>query len=140
MLMPRANSEGTTDDCSPRCTAGAGSTKLKAILKESEVEFLRANSSTRPRSTSAAAPSKYVDSAGSWARPSGVERACTGAGGGMCMAYVHATPCVRGEDTEFNCSARMRSLPASCACISLHKDPVFYLTRKLYAYVINIKD
>ena len=29
-------------------------------------------------STSAAAPGKYVDSAGSWARPSGVERACTG--------------------------------------------------------------
>ena len=23
---------------------------------------------------------------------------------------------------------------------SLHKGPVFYLTRKLYAYVINIKD
>ena len=57
-------------------------------------------------STSAAAPGKYVDSAGSWARPSGVERACTGAGGGMCTAYVQ-----RHASAE-----RIRSFIAAHAC------------------------
>ena len=49
------------------------------------------------------------------------------------------------SETELGVRELHAFTPSHNSCMdthiySLHKGPVFYLTRKLYAYVINIKD